>query len=169
MDTVWSAIISSLVFQLNGKVFFLYTIIFAKISMKDTEILWHGFLQVLLISCMLDNLSLSCRNIAGFLSYGGSCMLSVQSEIFIALLLDTGLRTAQMQADFSFFLPCENRANFVSLPSEIKKRLLLMMECNCFYRTFFSSLFSSLLWFTNTLVSSQPAWSSQYYARLCYM
>lgn len=33
---------------------------------------------------------------------------------------------------FSLFLLCENWVNFVSLCSEIKKRLLLMMQCNCF-------------------------------------
>lgn len=86
MDTVRSAIISSLVFQLSGKVFPLYSVVFAKISTKDTDIFWPGFLQVLVISCFLDNLSLGCRNIAEFLSYGESCVLSVQSEVFIALL-----------------------------------------------------------------------------------
>lgn len=146
MDAVWSAIISSLVFQLTAKVVFLYTAVFDKISTKDADILWPGFLQVLLLSCILDNLSLGWRNVAGFLSCGGSCKLSVQSEVFIALLWDTDFRTAELQADFSLFLLCENWVNFVSLC--IKKRLVLMMECNSFYRTFFSSLFSSLFWFT---------------------
>lgn len=119
--------------------------------------------------CHVFFLSPVCRNIAGFLSCGGSCMLSVQSEVFITSLWDADFSTAELQADFSLFLLCENWVNFVSLCTEIKKKLFLMMECNSFYKTFFSSLFSSVFGFTNILVSSQPAWSGQRYLRLCYM
>lgn len=95
------------------------------------------------------------------------CQSSLKYLLPYSEILTLELQSCSQLSVSSFF--CNNWANFVSLCSEIKKSLLLMVECVCFYRTFFSHLFNSLFWFTNILVSSKPAWSGQRYLQLCYM